>query len=103
MLGLIMRMMGGRDGLPGHAAAYADESIDLALSTIATVLENREFLMGDALTGADIQIQYVIETAIALGAIGDRPVLNAYHDRLTRRPAYLAAIKKGGPVMLPRR
>ncbi|MET0369864.1 MAG: glutathione S-transferase family protein [Sphingobium sp.] len=102
MLGIIMRMIGGQDGLPGRAAAYADESIDLALSSIAHALEGRDFLVGDTLTGADVQIQYVVETAIALGLLGDRPVLTAYHERLIRRPAYVRAIEKGGPVMLPR-
>ncbi|MDO7842107.1 glutathione S-transferase family protein [Sphingomonas immobilis] len=103
MLGIIMRMLGGRDGLPKHARAYADESIDLAMSSLETALERRDFLVGNALTGADVQIQYVIETAIALGLLGERPVLIAYNDRLTARPAYVRAIEKGGPTMLPRR
>ncbi|MET0375558.1 MAG: glutathione S-transferase family protein [Rhizorhabdus sp.] len=103
MLGIIMRMTGGREGLPRYAAAYADQSIDLALSSIETALAGREFLVGDTLTGADVQIQYVVETAIALNVLGDRPVLAAYNAHLTRRPAYVRAVEKGGPVMLPRR
>lgn len=103
MLGIIMRMMGGRDGLPRHAAAYADESIDLALSAIEHALENRDYLVGNALTGADVQIQYVVESAIHFGLLGERPALTAYNDRLMSRPAYLRAVEKGGPAMLPRR
>lgn len=103
MLGIIMRMLEGRDGLPKYAKLYADESIDLAFSLLEKSLEGREFLVGNTLSGADVQIQYVIETAISLDLLGDRPGLIAYNDRLTSRPAYRRAIEKGGPVALPRR
>jgi glutathione S-transferase len=101
MLGVIFRMIAGRGALPPAATAYADESIALAMAAIEQALQTRDFLVGGDLTGADIQVQYVTETAAALGLIGDRPAIRAWHDRLTARPAYLRALEKGGPVMLP--
>lgn len=103
IMGVLMQMMGGRDGLPKHVAAYAEQSVDRAMSALERALEGREFLVGDALTGADIQIQYVLEMGFALGVLGERPILAAYNARLTARPAYQRAIEKGGPVPLPRR
>jgi glutathione S-transferase len=66
------------------------------LGYIAGSLGERQFLVGDHLTGADIQISFVLEVARALGRLGGYPNLSAYLDRIHARPAYRAAVEKGG-------
>ncbi len=99
MLGLIIGLFA--DG--GRIQIYGEESRELALSRIENVVKEQDYLVGGDLTGADIQIFYVLDFAIAFDKLGDRPALTAYHKRLTERPAFRRAIEKGGPVMLPRR
>jgi glutathione S-transferase len=60
-------------------------------------LEGRDYLLGEALTGADIQLSFVGELA---GLRTDRaiyPNLDAWVRRFQARPAYKAAIARGGP------
>ncbi|HEY2444937.1 MAG TPA: glutathione S-transferase [Rhizomicrobium sp.] len=91
-------------GFLGEAAAplrpRIDSEIASNLSYIADALNGREFLIGNSLTGADIQVAFVLEAAQASGFLENRPVLKQYLTRLQSRPAYLRAIEKGGPYDL---
>lgn len=100
MLGLIMALTGGREGLPPRPQAYATQSIEAALSHIARGLAGRDFLLG-SFSAADIQISYVIDFAVNLGLLGDRQVLRDYLARLAARPAFQRALEIGGPMGLP--
>ncbi len=102
MLGVMLRLLGGRDGLPAQVGAYADESVALALDLVERALDGHDFLVGDRLTGADVQMQFTIELALTIGYGADQPAIVAYKDRMTARPAYVRAIAQGGPTMLPR-
>jgi glutathione S-transferase len=76
--------------------------LDLHLSYIDASLKDRDYLLGDELTGADVQMSFVGELA---GARGDRsiyPHVDAWIRRLQARPAYQAAIARGGPYELGR-
>jgi glutathione S-transferase len=101
MLGPILSML-GRDAVSSRAQNFGNESTSLALSHIERGLAGREYLVGNALTGADVQILFVVDLAFNMGLLGDRPTLIDYRQRLTQRPAYLRAIEKGGPTTLPR-
>jgi glutathione S-transferase len=60
-------------------------------------LEGRDYLLGEALTGADILLSFVGELA---GLRIDRaiyPNLDAWVRRFQARPAYKAAIARGRP------
>ena len=89
-------------GLLGDGAALLRPRIDgeIAnnLSYMETGLGGREFFVGNDLTGADIQLLFVLQAA------GDRlqpyPALVAYRDRMHARPAYKRGIEKGGPYQL---
>jgi glutathione S-transferase len=70
------------------------------LSYIDGVLNGREFLVGNDLTGADIQMSFVGEVAGAFGKRVSYPNLDAWTKRLHDRPAYKTAIKKGGAYNL---
>jgi len=80
----------------------ADSEVALHLGFINESLAGRDFLLGDELTAADVQMSFVGELA---GAVIDRsayPNLDAWCRRLQARPAYQAALVRGGPSRLAR-
>jgi glutathione S-transferase len=67
------------------------------LGYIDAALTGRDYLLGSALTAADIQLSFVGEIA---GARADRKAysnLDAWVHRFQARPAYKAALARGGP------
>jgi glutathione S-transferase len=74
--------------------------IDNHLSYIAGALGDQPFIMGEAMTGADIQISFVAEVARAFGRLAPYPNLAAYVQRLHERPAFVRSIEKGGAYNL---
>jgi glutathione S-transferase len=91
-------------GFLGEAAAplrpRVDGEIANHLSYIADAVNGRQFIVGQSLTGADIQIAFVLEAAEARGLLKDYPALKTYLAPLQARPAYKRAIEKGGPYDL---
>ncbi len=77
---------------------HIDSMIDNHLSYMENAVQGRDFFVGNDLTGADVQLLFVLEAA------GDRltryPALAAYRDRMHARPAYRRGIEKGGPYQL---
>jgi glutathione S-transferase len=74
--------------------------MDLHLNYIDASLEDRDYLLGDKLSAADIQMSFVGEVA---GKTIDRaayPRLDAWVRRFQSRPAYQAAVARGGPYNL---
>ncbi len=53
--------------------------------------------MGDGLTGADIQMSFVAELAGRYGKRAGFPAMDSWIRRLQARPAYRAALERGGP------
>ncbi len=60
-------------------------------------LKGRQYLVGNDLTGADIQMSFIGEVAGAFGKRASYPAIDAWVKRLHARPAYQAALKQGGP------
>ena len=91
-------------GFLGEGAAplrpRIDSEIASHLSYIGDALDGREFVVGHSLTGADIQIAFVLEAAQSSGFLKERPVLEQYLASLQARPAYERAIEKGGTYNL---
>jgi glutathione S-transferase len=89
-------------GFLGDGAAMLRPRIDSEianhLSYIERGLEGREFFVGTGLTGADIQMLFVLEAAGA--RLQPYPAALAYRDRMHARPAYQRAIDRGGPYQL---
>jgi len=89
-------------GLIGDGAAplqpRVDSEIANHLSYMQTGLGARDFFVGNELTGADIQLLFVLEAAGS--RLEPYPALAAYRDRMHARPAYQRAIEKGGPYQL---
>jgi glutathione S-transferase len=77
-----------------------DGEIANHLSYIDGALKGRQFLVGDKLTGADVQMSFVGEVAGAFGKRAQYPNLDAWTKRLHDRPAYKKALEKGGAYNL---
>jgi glutathione S-transferase len=92
----VMRL--GEAGAPLHERISSE--IDNHLGYIAGALGDQPFLMGETLTGADIQVSFVAEVGRAMGRLAPFPNLAAYVERLQARPAYKRGIEKGGTYNL---
>jgi glutathione S-transferase len=77
-----------------------DEEIANHLGYVDAALAGREYLVGDALTGADIQMSFVGEVAGAFGRLASYPNLAAHVARLHARPAWRRALERGGAYAL---
>jgi glutathione S-transferase len=73
-----------------------DGEIARHLGFVNRSLEGRDYLLGDELTAADVQMSFVGEVGRAFGRVGDLPNINAWLDRLHARPAYKRALERGG-------
>ena len=72
------------------------------LSYVDGALAGKSFLLGEELTGADIQMSFVPEVTKAFGQLGKYPNMEAWIERLHARPAWQAALDKGGPYLMGR-
>ena len=99
MLPLMLKLYTSR---LGDAAAPLGPRIESELANhlgyVNRSLEGREFLVGNSLTGADIQMSFVGEAARGLRA--SYPAMDAWVRRLQARPAYQRALERGGPYAL---
>jgi glutathione S-transferase len=60
-------------------------------------LEGRQFFVGNALSGADIQMSFVAEMAKVFGKLEAYPRLGGWLARMHERPAFQRSLEKGGP------
>ena len=99
MLPLMLRLYTGR---LGDAAAPLKPRIDSELANhlgfVDRALQGREWLVGDTLTGADVQMSFVGEAARGLRA--SYPAMDAWVRRFQQRPAYRRALERGGPYSM---
>jgi glutathione S-transferase len=70
------------------------------LSYIEDRLRGRDYVMGTSLSGADVQLSFVGELAAASTDRSTYPNMIAWVKRFQSRPAYRAALDRGGPYPL---
>ena len=101
MLPLMLLMYVGRLGEAG-APLHPRIEDELAnhLGYIDRSLDGRDYLLGGELTAADIQLSFVGEVAGAFGRFETVPHIAAWVRRFQARPAYRAALEKGGQYNL---
>ena len=92
----VMRL--GEAGAPLHPRI--ESQIKLQINYVDAALKGRQFFIGDSLTGADVQMSFVPEVMRAFGKLKDYPNLDAWIDRMHARPAWKAALEKGGDYAL---
>lgn len=82
-------------------SAFINPNIASHLNFMEAELGKSEWFAGDAFSGADIQMSFVVEAAQARGGLdAKRPRLMAYLERIHARPAYQRALERGGPYGL---
>ena len=82
-------------------AGYLSPNIKRNLEYINTTLGNSTWFCGDELTAADIQMSFPLEAAEVRTALDPAyPNIKSFLQRMRARPAYQAALEKGGPYKL---
>ena len=98
MLPLMLHLYVSRLGEAGAPLSQRIESeIANHLGHVDAALRGREYLVGGEFTGADIQMSFVAELAGRYGKRAGHPAMEAWIKRLQARPAYRAALERGGP------
>lgn len=86
-------------GLGPMLGGFMGAEVTKLLDHVDRAVTGHDYLVGDRLSGADINMAYLLEVATASKQIGDRPNLIAYLERLRARPAYQKSIEIGGPMI----
>ncbi|HEX8262646.1 MAG TPA: glutathione S-transferase [Allosphingosinicella sp.] len=96
---LLVMLVVRRLGLLGRPArATVQRMIDQHLDWLEAELSNRPWFAGDSFTAADVMMSFPLEAARQRAGLDDgRPALVDWLERIHARPAYGAALKKGGP------
>ncbi len=97
ILPLMLNLYVGRLGEAGAPLHPRIES-ELAnyLGYLNDVLADTPYLVGDELSGADVQMSFIGEIAKAQGKLQAYPNLAAWVQRFQARPAYQKAVEQGG-------
>lgn len=96
---LLALLVVNRLGILGKPAkAPIQKMLDRHLDWLETELSSRDWFAGDEFTAADIMMSFPLEASRQRGGLGPgRPNLIDWLERIHARPAYAAALAKGGP------
>ena len=96
---LLAMLVVRRLGLLGRPArAPLQRMIDVHLDWLEGELSDRDWFAGDDFTAADVMMSFPLEAARHRAGLDQRrPNLRGWLERIHARPAYVAALKKGGP------
>ena len=101
MLPLMLKLYVDRLGESGAPLSPRIESeIANHLGYVEGALAQGPWLLGDELTGADVQMSFVGEMAARLGRLAGHRNIEAWVRRFQARPAYARALEKGGEYHL---
>jgi glutathione S-transferase len=82
-------------------SAVVEPQLVLHLDYIEAELSRFTWFAGDEFTAADIQMSFAVEAAAAKAGLDrSRPKTMAFLDRIQARPAWVAAVARGGPYDL---
>lgn len=80
---------------------YLNPNIKRNLDYMELALGESAWFCGDELTAADIMMSFAVEAAeVRTNLSRDYPNLQGFLERMRARPAYQAALEKGGPYKL---
>ena len=88
----------------GAQKAFVDPQLKLHLDYLEGEIGKTGWFAGDEFTAADIQMSFPLEAAASRAALDtSRPALHAFLERIHARPAYRAALERGGDYdLVPR-
>jgi glutathione S-transferase len=72
-------------------------TIDAQLDFIEAELKERPWFTGESFSAADVMMSFPLEAANARIGLGARARTKDWLSRIHARPAYQAALQKGGP------
>jgi glutathione S-transferase len=84
--------------LPGFGPGFG--TFDDMVAVLSRVLGEREYLLGDRFSAADVVLGGTISTLIYRRSLPDAPWLHDYNVRLTTRPGYQRAADATWPASL---
>jgi glutathione S-transferase len=91
-------------GMLGEGAAPLAPRIDSEIANhlgyLDASLAGKDWLVGNALSGADIQMSFVGEIAGRYGLHATHPNIGAWVKRFQARDAYKRALERGGPYSM---
>lgn len=96
---LLVKLVLGRVPLLGRTAQRRIQPmIDVHLDYVEQALGEYAWFAGDQFTAADVMMSFPLEAARSRGGLdGSRPKTLGWLERIHARPAYQAALIKGGP------
>lgn len=99
---LLVKLVLGKVPLIGKVAQQRIQPmIDVHLDFIEMELSTRPWFAGDTFTAADIIMSFPLEAACGRGGLdASRPATMHWLETIHTRPAYEAALSKGGPYRL---
>jgi glutathione S-transferase len=78
-------------------SSYLGPTMQAQLSFMERELARGGWFAGDAFTAADVMMSFPVEAASSRAGLGGQPLLSAWLERIHARPAYQAALSRGGP------
>jgi glutathione S-transferase len=98
MLPIMLRLYLSRLGEAGKPLEPRVVSeIENHMGYLDSLLQGRDWFVGNAFSAADIQLSFAIQAARLLYGLEKFPNLTRFLDRIHARPAYKRALEKGGP------
>lgn len=96
---LLLKLVLGRVPLFGRMAQKRIQPmIDVHLDFVESELSSRPWFTGDTFTAADVMMSFPLEAARDRAGLNDsRPATIAWLETIHQRPAYQAALSRGGP------
>ena len=80
---------------------FLDPRLHENLEFLELALADRTWLVGERLTGADVQMSFAVLALLGRAVPGDGyPRLRAYLSRIEARPAWQRGLERGGPLNL---
>lgn len=98
MLPLMLRMYTARLGEGGAPLAdRINSESDNHVGYLNSLLEGQDYFLGNNLSAADVQLSFAVEVAGVQNQLGKFGNLQGFLERIKARPAYKAALERGGP------
>lgn len=97
MLNLHVSLLGGESPA---LRSRIDSELARHLGFLETSIAGRTFLVGDSLTGADVQLSFLAEMLSASQLGASYPAIGGWLARMQVRPAYRRAVARGGANVL---
>jgi glutathione S-transferase len=76
--------------------SFLRPNIERQLALMESELSKSAFFAGDKFTAADVMMSFPVEAGASRGGLGDSPKLKDWLVRMHARPAYQAALQRGG-------